>query len=83
MSNPNAPGNYQPETCAWCQGNGKEAAREKCRVCAGQGSRPVLQPSRKCPQCQGTGSKTGQRNNYEQDACSLCRGIGWSHFWRQ
>jgi DnaJ-class molecular chaperone len=66
---------YAPETCQWCDGQGKWGEfKDNCHVCGGQGSVLVAQPSRKCPQCEGSGS-VGDFG----DPCTMCKGAGWSH----
>jgi DnaJ-class molecular chaperone len=68
---------YAPETCAWCEGNGKFGEyHDVCLVCNGQGSVLVAQPAHKCPQCDGSGSVYLDEF---RDRCKTCGGTGWSH----
>jgi len=46
-----------------------------CPVCAGRGCVLVVQPSRKCAYCGGTG--TGP-----QPRCQFCSGTGWMLAWK-
>lgn len=81
----NATGNYQPETCAWCKGTGEmagEHGRIDCYPCEGRGSVRVLQPSRQCVRCGGSGSKNNSHANFHDDACATCAGTGWAHSWQ-
>jgi len=75
-------GGYQSEQCAWCHGSGiMHGSRGEtfCGCCKGQGYVEVLQPSKQCPQCNGTGTKTGGYDfNNRKDLCFICGGTGWS-----
>lgn len=66
---------FNLETCAWCKATGREGkARKLCGVCYGRGSLLVKHPSRKCPNCRGTGRVfLGRR-------CKVCNGAGWSTY---
>ena len=71
---------YAPETCAWCEGNGKYGDYgDLCVVCGGQGSVLVAQPARSCPHCKGSGAVT--TSSYH-DRCKICNGAGWSHVFK-
>ena len=71
---------YAPETCAWCQGDGKYGPYgDICLVCNGAGSVLVAQPPRKCTHCAGSGVIT---SGDFQDRCKICNGSGWSHVYK-
>ena len=80
---PNA--NYAPETCAWCNGSGRDRLMDSerkvqlCLSCGGKGSVLVAQPRRQCAACQGTGLSEFAVG--DDNRCHVCRATGWAHRW--
>jgi len=72
---PNA--NVATEICQWCKGSGKDRDQEYCNACGGVGSVVIVQPSRKCANCSGTG--IDQNSTLDSCRCALCHGAGWAH----
>ena len=88
--------NYSRETCAFCGGSGKDlgpgqdndpsqdvvAEDLKCKVCNGQGSVLVAQPSRQCSFCVGLGIARPPppclRASLLRFNCEVCGGTGWA-----
>ena len=66
---------FNLESCAWCNGTGKEGkAQKQCSVCYGQGGLLAQHPSRKCLNCKGKGRVILGRR------CKVCNGAGWSTY---
>lgn len=69
------------EICASCNGSGSrishdEGVSQKCIACDGKGRVLVNQPSRKCPECNGTGwIRIGSAGPLMP--CPNCKGTGW------
>jgi DnaJ-class molecular chaperone len=71
-----APVSFSPENCATCDGHGIGPSQKKCGSCEGKGRILVMQPSRKCPRCNGSG-KPEKEICWSVDHCVICRGTGW------
>src|ERR1700730_13933695 len=74
---------YQPETCGRCNGTALDRFKDRdgmylrCGGCGGQGSVLVVQPSRHCASCKGTGEDHSRGDS--PPICMACWGTTWAH----
>ena len=67
---------FSSENCATCNGQGVGTDQNPCGACQGKGRILLVQPSKKCVRCGGSG-KPEPGNSWGVDYCVICHGTGW------